>query len=589
MKRNRYWALLLTAVLTTGMLAGCGGGNEDSTQGTAENEAPEQQPEGALDEEAAESVEGTGSESESSETDTAASAAGAYGAGEWRTYDEEITLTFGDPYDINNEGFTAMANIGEPYDDNRWIRYYREEVGVNAEYSLLAPNTEDYKQMLTLAMTSGDLPDVFWVPDMITYQQLVDAEAVADLTTLYQTEANPTLKELVEGEGDNFLDNYKVDGKLYCVPGKMPSTNGYSYLWLRKDWLDKLGLAVPKTMDEVADVARAFATQDPDGNGKDDTIGLSIDSSYTKMGSMGIFWAFGGKLANNNFWCTQEDGTVGFSMVQPEVKDALKWLNTLYEEGILNQEFSTFNFVDYPELLASNRCGMFYGCHWYAIYINAIKDEIPEAEWIPILAPGTDGNPAPVYANVDTNGLYCVNAACENPEAAFAVFNAYVEKLFGEQNDFENFFACEVDSNVWQRGPVSMLAADTDLKPHREMKEALKNDAMDELTGVGASYWKYIQEGSLTYQLEFGPEGSCFNLVDDTYPDIFNWNAYQGVPTQTQAARAGGMQEIIDTAYIKMINGELEIEEGFDKMVSDWMAAGGEQVTQEVNEMIAAR
>ena len=49
------------------------------------------------------------------------------------------------------------------------------------------------------------------------------------------------------------------------------------------------------------------------------------------------------------------------------------------------------------------------------------------------------------------------------------------------------------------------------------------------------------------------------------------------------------MQEIIDTAYIKMINGELEIEEGFDKMVSDWMAAGGEQVTQEVNEMIAAR
>ena len=169
MKRNRYWALLLTAVLTTGMLAGCGGGKENSMQGTAENDAPEQQAEGALDEETAESVEGTGSESESSETDTAASAAGAYGTGEWRTYDEEITLTFGDPYDINNEGFTAMANIGEPYDDNRWIRYYREEVGVNAEYSLLAPNTEDYKQMLTLAMTSGDLPDVFWVPDMILW------------------------------------------------------------------------------------------------------------------------------------------------------------------------------------------------------------------------------------------------------------------------------------------------------------------------------------------------------------------------------------------------------------------------------------
>ena len=134
-----------------------------------------------------------------------------------------------------------------------------------------------------------------------------------------------------------------------------------------------------------------------------------------------------------------------------------------------------------------------------------------------------------------------------------------------------------------------MLAADTDLKPHREMKEALAKDAMDELTGVGASYWKYIQEGSLTYQLEFGPEGSCFNLVDDTYPDIMSWNAYQGIMTETQAERASGMQEIIDTAYIKMINGEVDVEEGFGQMVSDWMAAGGDQVTKEVNDIISAR
>ena len=79
-------------------------GNENSTQGTAENDAQEQQSEGALDEETAESVESTGIESESSETDTAAKAAGAYGAGEWRTYDEEITLTFGDPYDTRCHG-----------------------------------------------------------------------------------------------------------------------------------------------------------------------------------------------------------------------------------------------------------------------------------------------------------------------------------------------------------------------------------------------------------------------------------------------------------------------------------------------------
>lgn len=512
-----------------------------------------------------------------------------YKSGEWKKYEEPITVTFGNAYDVNNNFFSAMANIGEPYDDNRWTRYFEDEVGVKTEYSLLAPNADDYKQKLTLAMTSGDLPDIFFVPDMATYQQLADAGVIADLTEIYQTDANPTLKKIMEEEGENFLANYKIGGKLYCLPGKMPSTNGYSYLWLRKDWLDKLDLEIPKTLDDVAKIAEAFATLDPDENGKDDTIGLNIDSLYTYFGADSIFWAFGAGNAGQKYWQKLDDGTVGYSMVQPENKEALKWLNNLYENGWLNQDFSTMQISDYSQLIASGKVGMFYGCHWYANFMDAVRDDIKDQDWIAVLAPGTDGNPASVYASVDTNGLYCVNTNCEHPEAIMALFNAYAEKLFGENNDFDNFFAIEENSNLWQCGPFSFLAADVDIKPHREMKQALADGTTDQLTGTAKSYWEQIQNGSLNYKLEFGPENSCFNLVDETYPDIIVWNQYQGVPTVTQSTNWGGMQEIIDTAYISMINGETDIDTGFDQMVDAWMAAGGEAVTAEVNGIISGR
>ena len=90
-----------------------------------------------------------------------------------------------------------------------------------------------------------------------------------------------------------------------------------------------------------------------------------------------------------------------------------------------------------------------------------------------------------VYASVDMNGIYCVRADYEHPEALIAMFNAYTEKLFGEKNDFENYFACKENGNLWQSGPIHMLDADVDIEPFREMKKA-----MDE--GIGSIFRRVI-------------------------------------------------------------------------------------------------
>ncbi len=58
-------------------------------------------------------------------------------------------------------------------------------------------------------------------------------------------------------------------------------------MWIRQDWLDNLGLEVPRTWDEMAAVAEAFVTQDPDGNGEDDTIGILGPGNSDHMNATG--------------------------------------------------------------------------------------------------------------------------------------------------------------------------------------------------------------------------------------------------------------------------------------------------------------
>ena len=77
--------------------------------------------------------------------------------------------------------------------------------------------------------------------------------------------------------------------------------------------------------------------------------------------------------------------------------------------------------------------------------------------------------------------------------------------------------------------------------------------------------------------------------VDQVYPDAITWNAWQGVPTPTYQERWSSMQEIIDTAYINMIKGEVDVDEGFDAMVEQWNGAGGTQVTEEINAQLSGK
>lgn len=114
------------------------------------------------------------------------------------------------------------------------------------------------------------------------------------------------------------------DGKTYGIPYSAQATA----LLIRKDWREKVGQPVPTNWDQLVTLAKAFTTQDPDGNGKADTYGLAVPGStkrgYASWYFSNFLWAGGG-----DFITKQPDGTYKPSMTTPESMAATKWFRDL--------------------------------------------------------------------------------------------------------------------------------------------------------------------------------------------------------------------------------------------------------------------
>jgi len=501
-------------------------------------------------------------------------------------YAQELKITFGMP--VSAEDVAKMEEtIGENLDTFRMKQQIKEQLNISIEYTLIAPY-DQYPEKLKLAMSSNNLPDAFRINNYSDLKNLVEADKVWDMTEIYDKYAMPELKEYLTDEGERAFDPVRFNGKIYGIPAKMPSTNLYNGLWIRKDWLDKLGLQPPKTIADVKNIAKAFATQDPDGNGADDTIGLLLDKDFLNQ-SKGIFWAFGAYVNKPEMWIKNADGKIVYSYVQPEMKNGLAWLNDLYKEGLIDKEFAIKDFDKAFEAVVDGRCGLFYGPHWNAITLeNNIKSD-PDAEWMVVLPPTESGEISKIPLTCSVDYAVVANKDMKNPEAVVKMFNLYGNLLFygpNAEKDFSKYYA-ENGMEIWQYGPVFFMPSDIDLACHQAIKKAVKENTTDKLTGAPAIYYSFMEGDNYwwPYPMMFGPENSYFTIVDETYPDKVIWNEFFQAPTQTMGEKWSTLEELLQIDYTKIITGQLSVD-GFENTINNWNNMGGAQITEEVNEAV---
>lgn len=167
-------------------------------------------------------------------------------------------------------------NAAYVIDGNPVIDAWEDILGFNLDIE--APPISSYNDRRNVIMASGDLPDIIYVGDTGTnYVRWATDGLLLDLTEYFNEETLPhPYKVLTEDE----LYSVRIpslDNHIYSLP--RVQTKPWDCIIYRADWLEKLGLEVPKTPEEFKEVMIAFATQDPDGNGVDDTYGWCYNTA----------------------------------------------------------------------------------------------------------------------------------------------------------------------------------------------------------------------------------------------------------------------------------------------------------------------
>lgn len=113
-----------------------------------------------------------------------------------------------------------------------------------------------YDEFVNILIKDQTLPDVLVISDRDMLKELVENDLVEDLTEVYQNCTSKRIKEMFESYGSGLLESVKFDGKLMAIPETV-TDHGPRLMWLRKDWIDELGLEEPKTLEDAFDIVEA--------------------------------------------------------------------------------------------------------------------------------------------------------------------------------------------------------------------------------------------------------------------------------------------------------------------------------------------
>lgn len=508
-------------------------------------------------------------------------------------YDEPVEITTAVAIDVVMQQLLAVQSDVET--NNSWYNGYKNDLGIEIKNVWSVPSSQ-YEEKLNAAISADELPDVCQVSQE-QLKVLVDNGMVMDITDLFDKYATDFTKKMMDEDDNTALSQCKVNGKLYALPDVGGNHDMVPIMWIRKDWMEKLGMSAPKSVDDLEKLAKAFCEQDPDGNGQNDTYGIALTNKLYDEGApgmTGIMEMFGA----HNGW-VDSDGKAAYGLVQPEMKTVLEKLNEWYNSGILDKEFVAKDATKVNEEVVAGKVGIMFGNHINAFYpMPNAKTLNPEADWMPYPIPGVNGELPKIMVGSSANGYYVVSSKCKNPEAIMKIYNYFYQKDCALSEDYDPKFHATGDTTKHPGWAMNWAVIKT-FYPRQNLfiyngvksyldgdKKAAENPWVSSNIEQVEGYMK--DPSNVSYYGSYiwcGPEGA-FSVVDSYEKNN------QRIQNLYIYGNTGGMSmynvtldQLTKETFTKIITGEKKASD-FDGFVEQWNQLGGEQITSEVNDFI---
>ena len=508
-------------------------------------------------------------------------------------YEEPVVVSLGRSIDP-----TYKYEGTDTSEDNLYTRWLKDAYNIEIKHEWEA-SSSDYGQKVSLAIGSNDLPDTMIV-DETQLRLMVKADQLADLTEVYEKYGTERLKQIYESN-PGLLEGVTFEGKLYALPETtLPSA---PLTWIRKDWLDKLSLPEPKSVEDLENIAKAFVDNKMGG---ENTIGIvgtqqggSLYSTFLSSGDhfLNFSSVFFAKNAYPGIWITDQDGNAQYGSTTQETKEALITLRDWYANGILDKEIGLRKSTQ--EVISSGQTGIFFGPWWSAYNLtDAIKND-PEANWRPYAAPLNDDGE--FNSNQATGSSYIVvKKSYKHPDAIIKMLNLHVNE---KQESYKTAVGKELTS---QEIPLFLIMGHGDQLEYavkttqKVLNGEIALEDVDKLNyGFTYELASHVQNVKIepfdNYDIQYWDQETDADFFTHLYAHLnggsafvdakINWTkSLATAQTKTMQTKWSNLKKIEDEAFLKIIMGSAPIEE-FDTFVEKWKQQGGDQITEEVNEL----
>jgi putative aldouronate transport system substrate-binding protein len=453
------------------------------------------------------------------------------------------------------------AEIG-PSSDSALVKKLNEKLNIKLDIQWI-PGAS-YNDKISVLAASNSLPDVYRITTK-DYLQWRDKGVFMDVTPSLKSYPNLT-KHLPEAAWKELNPGSSYYGiPYYGIPHLFSMS-------IRKDWLDKLNLKAPETIDEFYNTAKAFVTQDPDGNGKADTTGFSI--LVNANGTFGNAAYLQGAFGLGNEWSLKDGKLVAMQAQREELKGFIGFLRKAYAEGVLDKDFLVMKPADARNKLWNGQTGiqLVNPNEVTRLDIPNIKKNAPKAELVQLLPPaGPTGIRATQTDGMGQNKVVINKNA--DPKKQQRILKLLDYMLSDEGYDLIKEGIEGVDYKKKDDGSFEKL----------QTKEA------GYLFSV--NFFRRADKG---IQLHKYHDKDYVKQVEQwlTNNDKYDWpNAAIGLAAETEAYKKINITTLDSkwmSSMARVIAGDAPMEE-LDKAVDEWLKNGGEQLTKEVNEIFKQR
>jgi len=517
----------------------------------------------------------------------AASTVGCSNTGKGKTESAESTETKANNFSV----FAGISSLSPDNSEKTLIKQMNEAMGVTVDWNCISGDTLTEKKNLLLN-TGSDLPDAIMGASLTDYELITYGASglFIPLEKYINKETMPNLMKVIEQRPDLLATCTMPDGHIYSLPSisEMGFTysNGNNYYIgaipqftsINKDWLEAVGMEMPKTIDELHDVLVAFRDQDCNGNGdSSDEIPLSFMNGNWCAGMSTLFSAFGFTDYNDQHRAIK-DGKVYFQASTENYKAAIKYFHEWYKEGLIDTEAFSQDASQYIAKGSADdaKLGVFV---WWEIPEVVGSKHATSYEYLPILtdAKGNSG----VNLNeqgTTSHGSFAVTNKCKNVELLLK----WVDQLYDPINSMQaiygpigEFFAEKPDENgVYKTKTLAAGETEGELKgklelygPTRQLSTDfgtyynMEDRAQQRLKDLKDFWFQYVDNfeyyPSVTYTLDET------ETINEYISDIQTLTSEQTAKWLTK----GGIDEEWDS-YISQLNSI-----GLQEVIKAWQAA----------------